>query len=308
MFEIENKTLNINKSSIVQDYAVIFFGAFCVAFSIDLFFSPNNMVIGGVGGIAIILQSLGEDFLGINIPISLSNTVLNLPLFIIAVRIFNIKVIIRTLFATSALSLSLFFLEILENTSVFIVLDTIFKTQGDLFLSSVFGGIITGFGLGLVFNRLATTGGTDLLATIIHTKTKHISVSNLLFALDSIIIIAGLVVFDAVTTMYSVIAVYVCSKVITNVVEGMSFAKAAWIISDKIEPISKHVMEEVDRGNTLIKGKGMYSGKEKDILLCVVSPKQVSMLKQSVKNIDPSAFVIVSDVREVMGLGFKELS
>lgn len=293
--------------AIIKDYAVIFFGAFCIAFSLDVFFSPNNMVIGGVGGIAIILQGLGEGVLGVDIPISFTNTVLNIPLFIIAAYIFNINVIIRTLFATISLSLCLFILEMLENTSVFLLFDTVFQTNGDLFLSAVFGGIITGFGLGLVLNRLATTGGTDLLATIIHTKIKHISVSNLLFILDSIIVATGLVIFDAVTAMYSVIAIFVCSKVITNVVEGMSFAKAAWIISDKIEPISKHIMEEVDRGNTLIKGKGMYSGKEKDILLCVVSPKQVSMLKQSVKNIDPNAFVIVSDVREVMGRGFKEL-
>lgn len=266
-----------------------------MALALSLFLEPNSIVTGGVTGLAIVIEHLSEITFGKRIPLWLTNIVLNIPLFLITIKVFGMKFLKRTLFATIFLSVSLYFTEFIPPIDV------------DNTLACVFGGAICGVGLGFIFRGNATTGGTDLAASIIHKYVKYFSVPKIMFFIDIIIVIAGFFVFGSIATMYAIISIYIISKVIDAILEGLSFAKAAFIISEKYEEITNEILSKLDRGATAIYGKGMYTKKELNILLCVVSQKEIFKLKEITSDIDPNAFVIVADVREALGEGFKSI-
>ncbi|MDR1704948.1 MAG: YitT family protein, partial [Clostridiales bacterium] len=227
-----------------------------------------------------------------DVPLWAVNALLNVPIFIAAWRIKGFKYISKTLLATALLSPALFLTSLIPLRT------------GDILLNAVFGGAVSGFGLGLVFRAGATTGGTDLLASVIRHYKKHIPVSRILLILDFIVILTGFIMLGAEKSLYAVISVFTASKVVSAVLEGFSFAKAAYIISDKSDEIGQRLLTEMERGVTMLNGKGLYTGNEKSVLLCVVSSKEVIKLKEITEDADKHAFVIVSDVREVLGEGF----
>lgn len=284
----------VYRKSPVVDYLLIIIGTTLLALSINLFFDKLGMVIGGVTGIAIVIKKLTEHLMTDGIPIWFTNLVINIPLFIVAVLVKGKSFGKRSLFATIYLSFALYL------------------TQGvpaiteDILLGCVFGGVIGGIGLGLVFLALATTGGTDLAASIIQHFVKYISVAKIMMILDAIIITFGFVVFGAEKTMYALISVYISIKVIDAILEGLQFAKAAFIITDHSDEIAKELLTQLDRGVTGLHGEGMYTGNDKKVLLSVVSQREIIQVKDIVKSIDKDAFVIVADVREVLGEGFLE--
>lgn len=284
-----------NKQKIIE-YLSIIIGTTSLAIAINVFFEPFGIVTGGVSGLSIIIKSLAEAKLGLDIPLWLTNIALNLPLFIVGIKILGIKFLSRTIFATLYLSFALFYTKFIP---------TYFLDGTELILISLFGGVLSGFGLGLVFSSFATTGGTDLAATIIQRYFKHISISKLLLMLDTLIIVLGVFMFGFVKAMYAIIAVYITSKVIDSVLEGLSFSKAAFIISEHSSQISQKILTDIDRGVTGLTGRGMYTLKSKEVLLCVVSRKEVIQLKEVVKSIDNNAFLLVFDVRETLGEGFQ---
>lgn len=284
-----------NKQKIIE-YLSIIVGTTSLAIAINVFFEPFGIVTGGVSGLSIIIKSLAEAKLGLDIPLWLTNIALNLPLFIVGIKILGIKFLSRTIFATLYLSFALFYTKFIP---------TYFLDGTELILISLFGGVLSGFGLGLVFSSFATTGGTDLAATIIQRYFKHISISKLLLMLDTLIIVLGVFMFGFVKAMYAIIAVYITSKVIDSVLEGLSFSKAAFIISEHSSQISQKILTDIDRGVTGLTGRGMYTLKSKEVLLCVVSRKEVIQLKEVVKSIDNNAFLLVFDVRETLGEGFQ---
>lgn len=284
-----------NKQKIIE-YLAIIVGTTSLAIAINVFFEPFGIVTGGVSGLSIIIKSLAEAKLGLDIPLWLTNIALNLPLFIVGIKILGIKFLSRTIFATLYLSFALFYTKFIP---------TYFLDGTELILISLFGGVLSGFGLGLVFSSFATTGGTDLAATIIQRYFKHISISKLLLMLDTLIIVLGVFMFGFVKAMYAIIAVYITSKVIDSVLEGLSFSKAAFIISEHSSQISQKILTDIDRGVTGLTGRGMYTLKSKEVLLCVVSRKEVIQLKEVVKSIDNNAFLLVFDVRETLGEGFQ---
>jgi uncharacterized membrane-anchored protein YitT (DUF2179 family) len=210
-------------------------------------------------------------------------------------KILGKEFLIRTFISTVYLSIALYCLEFFP-----------LPLQQDLVLSSIFGGVLTGIGSALVFKATATTGGSDMLVYIIHHKIKHLSLSKLIFLIDGIIIMLGLFTFSAIKTMYAIIAVYVMSKLIDYILEGLSFAKAAFVISNHSEHIAKALMSELERGVTSLSGQGMYTNTNKDVLMCVVSSKEMPKLKELVHRYDKNAFLMVADVREVLGEGFKQ--
>jgi uncharacterized membrane-anchored protein YitT (DUF2179 family) len=277
------------------DYLLIVLGTTCMAVGINLFFDPNRLVIGGVSGLAIIIADYSAR-INFAIPIWLTNLVLNAPLFLLAAKYLGRKFFIRTLFSTLYLSLALFLTQNLPLP----------LPEGDLFLSSVFGGVFTGIGSALVFKAEATTGGSDMLAFVIHHQLKHISLSKILFVIDGLIIALGYFAFSAVNTLYAIIAAYVTTKIIDAILEGLSFAKAAFIITDHSENIARAIMDDLERGVTSLSGQGMYTQTEKNVLLCVASSKEMPKLKEIVHRYDEKAFLIVADVREVLGEGFKQ--
>ncbi len=278
-----------------KDIVYILAGTFLMALGINLAFDPMGLVCGGVTGLSIVVKHLTGFLWEGGLPVWLSNLLFNGPLFAAAFAKKGTKYIAKTLFATVMLSVWIYILPI----------SCIFD---EYILATLFGGVMTGAGIGLVFARMATTGGTDLLSALIHDKLKHITIPQLLAVIDGTVVVLGAVVFGLENAMYAICVVYLCSKISDGMLEGLKFAKMAHIISDKAEEIAEVVLRDVDRGATGVKVQGMYSKEEKKMLICVVTKKEIVELIDIVHKIDPLAFVIVNDVHEVRGEGFIEIT
>ncbi|MGN0506315.1 MAG: YitT family protein [Lachnospiraceae bacterium] len=276
-----------------SDLAYILVGTFLMAMSINLVFDPMGLVTGGVTGFAIAVKYISSFVIEGGIPVWLTNLLCNVPLFLVALWKKGRKYIMKTLFATISLTAWLYIVPVHQ----------IFD---DMILATVFGSVLAGGGIGMVFSTMATTGGTDLLCALIHDKVKYLSIPRLLAVVDGIIVILGAVVFGLTNALYAIMVVYLCSKISDSILQGAKFAKMAQVISDHADEIAQVVMRELDRGATGVNVQGMYSGTDKRMLYCVVSKKEIVELIDIVHRIDPKAFVIVNDVREVMGEGFIE--
>lgn len=269
-------------------------GAFLMGAAVNLVFEPMNMVVGGLSGFAIIVKRITQGFISGGIPVWLTTALVNVPLFFAAWKVKGKGFITRTLLATISFTVALY---IIPSYDV--------MTRDNL-LAALFGGILSGAGLGLVFRNGGSTGGTDLLGAILNYYFPHYSVANMLLLVDSTIILLGAFIFGVNMALYAIIAAYVTTKIMDSMLEGMKFAKLAYIISDEPDNMSKNVMEKVGRGITFIQAEGGYTKQQKRMLMCVVSKKQIVKLKDVVSQIDPNAFLIISDVREVFGEGFIE--
>lgn len=278
----------MKKRPVWVDYTMIIVGAFIMGFAIKNMYDPVNLVTGGVSGVAIIMKEL------VHVPLWVTNTVLNIPLFLAAWKIKGWGFIKRTAVATVALSVSLY---VIPETQIL---------MDDIFLAALFGGIISGIGTGLVFMFSATTGGTDMLAALIQRKLRQYSIAQIMQVLDGMVVLAGAAVFGVQYALYALIAIFCVSKISDGILDGMKFSKQAFIISDHYQEIANAIMTRMERGVTSLDGNGMYSGQERKILFCVVAPKEIVKIREIVREFDPGAFVIVSDVREVFGEGFIE--
>ncbi|MBO5071106.1 MAG: YitT family protein [Roseburia sp.] len=276
------------------DYIMIIIGTGLLGFSIQCVFDPSGLVIGGFTGFAIIVKEITQSLIPGGIPLWLTNIALNIPGFIIAFRLKGKRFVWRTIVGTAMLSVWLYIIPPMDFS------------QGDYILAAIFGGCIAGVGMGLVLLAKATTGGTDMVATLIQHYLKHYSIVQIMQVLDGLIVLCGLYVFGIRAALYAIVAIFITSKVSDMLMEGLKFSKAAYIITDRYELVAKRIMEELDRGITGLKAKGMYSGEDKCMLYCVVSQKEIIKVKEIVAQVDPHAFVIVSDAREVLGEGFQE--
>ena len=276
------------KKQQIRDYLAITVGTILIAFAIKNIFVPVSMVTGGVSGAAIILKELWQ------VPLWLTNTVLNIPLFLAAFRMMGWQFIGRTLYSTAMLSAALY------------VLPEMGLVKEDMILSALFCGVLSGVGTGLVFLGGCTTGGTDMLAVLIRGRLRHYSSAQIMQVLDGGIVAAGALVFGIRPSLYAMIAIVCVSRVTDRLIEGMKFSKQVYIISDKYKEISDTIMTRMNRGVTGIAAKGMYSDETKNMLFCVVSRKEIVEIKEIVSEYDPRAFFIVSDAREVFGEGFIE--
>ena len=270
----------------------ILIGTAVMAVSITSIYDHMQMVTGGFSGLAIIIKSLTENLMPGGIPLWLTNAVLNIPLFFLGVSIKGWGFTKKSIFGALALSLWLFLIPELP-----IIPD-------DMLLAALFGGVIMGVGIGFIFMGQGTTGGTDMVSALIQHKMRHYSIAQILQVVDGAIVILGVFPFGLQRALYAVIAIFVTTKVTDGFLEGMKFAKIAFIITDLHDELAKSLMEELERGLTGISARGMYSGEEKTMLFCVVGKKQIVRLKELVTRTDPKAFVIVTDAREVIGEGF----
>lgn len=278
-----------------REYFSIVCGSLLVAVAINSIFEMLSIVIGGVTGIAIIIKELTRNRITMwedGVPLWLSNLVINIPLFIFAGYKIGKKFLLRTISSTLLVSL---FLGIVPQAT-FLPKDT--------FLNVIIGAVIMGVGIGMIFSASATTGGTDLLAVLAQKKHPHVSPAILMGLIDAVIVVAGAGLFGLEKAVYAVIAIYIVSKTADNIVDGLKHAKMAYIISNDTSTIAGQILEQLDRGVTSLQIKGMYTEKEKNMLLCVVSKKELLLLKNIVSACDEHAFVIVSDVREALGEGF----
>lgn len=277
-----------------KDFAVIAAGTVCMALAVNIVYEPLGMVTGGISGLSIILRRLAGVRLGAAVPVWLFNLLLNIPIFLVALRIKGKRYMKMTLFANLCFTAALFLIPVSA------------LHQKDFVLAAAVGGVLTGMGLGLVFSRGYSTGGTDLLGAVIHHFFPYYPVGQILFALDCVIIAAGACVFGVRPAAYAALAVYLTTHLMDTIVAGGNSAKLAYIISDHYEEIGGTILSQVGRGITVLDGTGMYTGKAKKTLMCVVDRKQISSVCHIARNADKKAFVIISDIREVQGEGFVE--
>lgn len=278
----------IFKREEVKNYLMIMVGITILAIGINVYYAPQHLVTGGVSGLSIVLEYVFK------IPLWLTNIIANLPLFVIGVKLKGSEFAKKAIFGTIYVSFALWYTSFIP------------PVQSDLLIASVFGGLFAGTGVGIVLRASASTGGTDLLAIIIKHYLKKVPINQILLCIDGCIIVVGLFVFGVEKAMYALISIFIVSKVINTLVEGVNYSKGVHIISDKSKEISEVLMTHVQRGITSINGKGVYTGTERDILFIVCSTEELIDIQKLVREIDDKAFITITDVREVMGRGFTE--
>ncbi|MCR5792389.1 MAG: YitT family protein [Lachnospiraceae bacterium] len=272
---------------------VTILGTFFMAAGVTLFLEPMDMVTGGVTGLAIIVKDATGSIWNGGIPLWITNAICNVLLFTAGYFVLGKKYLKKTIFATVIFTI---FLSLIPEIDL---------VKGDYILATVFGSMTCGIGFGLVFSTGSSTGGTDMLAAMIHKQWRAVSLAHILLAIDGCIVVIGGIIYGATSVLYAVITVYLTTRIMNAVLEGMKFAKMAWIISDQYKEISQEVLYSLDRGGTVLDAEGMYSNDEKKMLVCVVSSKELIELMDIVDKYDKNAFMIVSDVREVRGEGFR---
>ena len=283
---IEEK-YNIPKITIEIVLTII--GALIMALGVSLFLLPNQLSSGGVAGIATITYYL------LKIPMGTMILLINVPLFMFAFFKVGKSFFVKSLIGTIALSYFIDFFDKFEPLT------------NDRFLACIYGGILLGLGTAIILKASSSTGGSDIVSFIVKEYKPNVKVGNLIMIIDIMIVALNVVFFREIEIgLYSAIAIYLMGKMIDILFEGINFTKLLLIISDKTEEIAKEVGEKVQRGATGIYGKGMYTNEDKLILMCAASRGDVNRIKVIAKKIDQHAFIIITNSREVVGLGFKQ--
>lgn len=289
-----------------QSYFKIALGCLIVTISMNLFLIPYKLAPGGVSGLSTVIYHLVDE----KIPVGILMLAFNIPLFLTGYKSRGRMFLIRSSFGAVLLSLLIdisapsfdvliqYFIEFDESMAV-----------PDLLLNSIIGGAIMGLGLGIVLKENATTGGTDLAAAVLKKLWPRYSLGQYLMIIDGFVILFATVAFRSFKLgLYTAICLYISTITIDAYMEGLKFAKGLLIISDNYEEIAQRLLTEVDRGVTGLKGMGMYSKKDKTVLLCVVKREEIPTVRAIVKKVDDTAFILLIDVREVMGEGFNPIS
>ena len=277
-----------------HNYLLLVMGTAFMAIAIQGVFDPMGIVTGGFTGIGILVRRITLGVIPGGIPLWFTNLFLNLPLFAIAWWVMGKKFVERTAIAAVLLSLWL------------AVLPTVDLADGDYLLAAGYGGAFTGLGIALILRTGNATGGTDLIATLLHQRFRQYSIAQILMIVDGAIILAGFYLVGARPALYAILAVIIVTKVSDMLLEGWNYSKVIYIISEKNNEIAEHVLYQMNRGATMIPAQGMYSDVLHKMLFLVVGKKEVLAIKDCVKGLDPGAFVIVTDAKEVLGEGFLE--
>ena len=282
------KRFNIKK--IIIEIGGTIIGAFVMAIGISLFLLPNQLSTGGVSGIAVVTYYL------FHIPMGTMMLLINVPLFLLSMYKMGKSFFVKSILGTVSLSI---FIDIL---------DKIEPLTQDRVLASVYGGIMLGLGTAILLKVESSTGGSDLISYMAKKYNPTIRTSNVIAIIDIIIVTVNMIFFKEIEIgLYSAIAIYLMGKIIDIVFEGVYFTKLILIVSDKSEEISKEIEEKIQRGSTGLYGKGMYTNQEKLVLMCAASRGDVAKIKIIARKIDPRSFIIITNSREVVGLGFKRI-
>lgn len=286
-FKFKRNIIKIKAFS--MDLLKIVIGTMLMAIGVEQFLLPSQLSTGGFSGIGTVIYYMT------GISAGTTMLILNIPLFIIAYFKVGRKFLINAVIGTLLLS---YFLNLFQKVN---------PITTDRFLGFLYGSIIGGIGTAIVLKTNASTGGTELLAIVIRKYTTQIKMGNLIVLFDTIIVAANTIFFKEIeVALYSALAIYVMGKVLDIFFEGIDFAKMLIIISPKWDEISNKISEELGRGITALYGKGMYKKQDKNILLCVMSRAEIREARKIIDDIDPSAFIIITNAREVYGEGFKE--
>ena len=280
--------LKYNIKEFFIDILVFVVASTAFSVGINCFLARNNILNGGFTGIATILNYLFE------IPLGVAIFIMKTPLLIIAFKKLGVKFVFRT-FLVIAIS------SIIIDLGAFL---PVYKN--DLLLSSIFGGVLSGLSLGIIFMRNATTGGVDIIAKLIKLRHPHITLGKSIFILDAIVIIAGGFVYGNFESMlYATISIFVSAQVLDYVIFGISRGAMIIIISDKNDEIRNMIIGDLDRGVTVLKGQGGYSNQDKNVLLCACYDNQAHKLIKKIKSTDENAFLVVTQSKQILGNGFR---
>lgn len=282
------KYLAERKKEILQAYIQILLGSVIGAAAYPAFLIPNNIAPGGLTGVALILNFL------LDWPVGVVSLVMNVPLFLIGYRSMGKIFAFRSLVATALFSV---LIDVLPLRPV----------SEDPLLGTLFGGVLLGIGLGLILRGGATTGGTDMVARMVHRRFSFITVGMFLFILDFLVVAAAAVFIGSTQALYALINIYACSRVIDAVMMGFGGNKACFVMTEKWERVTRRIMDEVGRGVTHLEARGAYTGKQKPVVLCVTSRQEMTALKRIVQEEDENAFVFITDAHETLGEGFSRL-
>lgn len=272
------------------DYLIIAVGAVLYALSVVVFTSPNNIAPGGFTAVATMLNFM------FSLPIGTFIFLMNIPLFIWGAIENGLNFLTKTIIGTAFVSVAI------DVLTPFVPVYT-----GDTLLAAIFGGILNGIGLGFIFYRGGSTGGTDIIALNIHKHMPYISMGNIILIADFVILVMAFFVYNSFeSVLYAIIAIFVSIKVIDTISYGTSRGngKLMFIITNKYDELSKAIMNNLERGVTLLDGEGAYSGEKKRVIMCAVRPQQVYQIQNSVKSIDENAFIIVTTAGTIRGRGF----
>ena len=285
---IKNKKIK----AIAFQYLLIVVGAALFAAGFQFFLYPNSIIVGGVSGIAMIINLLTK------LPVGLLTIVLNIPLFIIAWRYFGTGFIVSSLVG---MLLSSVFVDLFALLSI--------SPTNDMLLACIIGGAVKGLGLGIVYYAGATTGGTDIIAKFIRLRFPYLNFGTVVLITDCFIIVAFAAIFNKIeSAMYAVITMFVVSKVVDLVLYGIDNSSVCYIISEKSDQLVTDITDRLHRGVTILEGEGAYSHKNKQVLLCVVKRTQIADIRKMIKSIDENAFFIITDAKNVFGKGFGDIA
>ena len=280
--------LRTHKREILMAYAQIFIGSVIGAAAYPTFLIPNNIAPGGLTGVATILNYLA------GWPVGITALVLNIPLFLIGYRTMGKVFAFRSLVATALFTI---LIDILPLKPV----------SEDPLLGTLFGGVVLGIGLGLILRGGATTGGSDMIARMVHRRFSFITVGMFLFALDFLVVLAAAIFIGGTEALYAMIDIYVCGRVIDAVMVGFGGNKACFVMTDAWQKITGRVLNEIERGCTLLEAKGAYSGTSRPVVMCVMSRQEMTALKRIVQEEDEKAFMFITEAHEALGEGFSRL-
>lgn len=280
--------LRTHKRDIMMAYAQIVIGSVIGAAAYPTFLIPNNIAPGGLTGVATILNFLA------GWPVGITALVLNIPLFLIGYRTMGKVFAFRSLVATALFTI---LIDVLPLQPV----------SEDPLLGTLFGGVVLGIGLGLILRGGATTGGSDMIARMVHRRFNFISVGMFLFALDFLVVLAAAVFIGSTQALYAMIDIYVCGRVIDAVMVGFGGNKACFVMTDSWQKITDRVLTEIGRGCTWLEAKGAYSGTPRPVVMCVMSRQEMTTLKRIVQEEDEKAFMFITEAHEALGEGFSRL-
>ena len=274
----------------LKNYAMIFLGCALYALAFDWCFEPNAIGFGGITGLA---QIANHFFPQVNI--GLWVILFNLPLFLVGWRLFGTHMLISSLAAMAISSLMLDALALLVD----------FPPMEDTLMACIAGGVLLGLSLGIIFLQGATTGGTEIIARLLKLKFSWLPMGKCLLAADlTMVALVALVFHDLGTALYGTVGIYLSTVVMDKVLYGMDTAKVAYIISDKPEEIAHTILHKLDRSFTYLHGEGGYMGTEKKVILCAFKQREIVAIKETIRRVDPNAFMIVTSAHEVLGEGF----
>lgn len=284
------------KSRRVRDFVLMTLGLFMTAWALDAFLIPNKIAAGGVSGLATVIYYWAQTSLGVTLPVGVQMLVMNGILLAIAFRFRGMRYVAKTLYGAVGLSV---LVDLLARFSPHLAGD-------DLLLAALYGGAISGLGMGLVFKAGGNTGGTDIVAQLLSRRVPF-GVGQIMLVVDAAVTVLAIFQFGPKLALYGVVAIFVATAAIDLVLEGVSVEKAVWIISDHTPRIGEAINVELGRGATALEATGVYTGEKRGTLMVVLSRNELDDLKAIVAAIDPQAMVIISNVHEAIGEGFKEM-